>query len=148
MFSQTTEYALRAVVMLANSAPQAQTTDKLAQATKVPKAYLAKVLQALVRHGLVVSQRGVKGGVSLARSVTEITILDVVNAVDPIPRIHSCPLGIASHGKKLCPLHAKLDQTAAEVQSTFSQCSIGDMLSWDTKPLAFCEFPSPPRADG
>ena len=49
MFSQTVEYALRAVVHLSSMAPQAQTTEQIAATTLVPKAYLSKVLQALVR---------------------------------------------------------------------------------------------------
>ena len=45
MFSQTVEYALRAVCFLAGQAPVARTTDQIATATRVPKAYLSKVLQ-------------------------------------------------------------------------------------------------------
>ena len=47
MFSQTVEYALRAVVHLADQAPSPRTTDQIAAATRVPKAYLSKVLQGL-----------------------------------------------------------------------------------------------------
>ncbi len=106
MLSQTTEYALRAVVHLASLSPQPQTTNQISEATMVPRAYLAKVVQALVRAGILHSQRGVKGGVLLARSLDELTMLDVVNAVDPIQRIHTCPLGLPAHGVRLCPLHA------------------------------------------
>jgi len=44
MFSQTVEYALRAVLYLAREAPSPRTTDQIALATRVPKAYLSKVL--------------------------------------------------------------------------------------------------------
>src|SRR6478609_2456343 len=108
MFSQTVEYALRAVVHLASSAPRAQTTEEVAKATKVPQAYLSKVLQGLVAAGIVKSQRGIGGGMSLAKKPSELTILEVVNAVDPIKRIESCPLELASHGIKLCPLHRRV----------------------------------------
>ena len=50
MFSQTVEYALRAVAHLADRAPAARTTDEIAAATRVPKAYLSKVLQGLTRR--------------------------------------------------------------------------------------------------
>ena len=70
MFSQTVEYALRAVVHLADQAPAARTTDQIAAATLVPKAYLSKVLQRLERAGLVHSQRGVGGGMTLAKAST------------------------------------------------------------------------------
>ena len=83
MLSQTVEYALRAVAHLASEAPRPLTTEQIAETTRVPKAYLSKVLQALVRGGIVHSQRGVGGGMTLTRSPRAITILDVVNAVDP-----------------------------------------------------------------
>ena len=107
MFSQTVEYALRAVVQLAYAAPEAATASQVSEATKVPEPYLRKVLQALVRAGIVESQRGVGGGARLVPDPTELTILDVVNAVDAIPRIRSCPLDLAKHGARLCRNHPR-----------------------------------------
>ncbi len=94
MFSQTVEYALRAVVHLAFNATESQTTEQIARATKVPQAYLSKVLQSLVAAGVVKSQRGIGGGMSLVKKPRELTILEVVNAVDPIQRIKTCPLRV------------------------------------------------------
>ncbi|HKD37040.1 MAG TPA: Rrf2 family transcriptional regulator, partial [Pirellulales bacterium] len=54
MISQTVEYALRAVVYLAADAPAARTTEQVAKATRVPAAYLSKVLQNLARAKIVV----------------------------------------------------------------------------------------------
>src|SRR5262245_64497934 len=109
MISQTVEYALRAVVYLADQAPAPRTTDQIATATRVPKAYLSKILQGLSRGGIVHSQRGLGGGMTLVKPPAELTILEVVGAVDPIRRIKTCPLGIAAHGARLCPLHRRLD---------------------------------------
>ena len=75
MIAQTVEYALRAVIHLAYRAPGAQTTEQLATATLVPKAYLSKVLQGLVAQGIVSSRRGVGGGMTLA--------LDRVDKAEP-----------------------------------------------------------------
>src|SRR5262245_11425454 len=104
MFSKTVEYALRAVVYLAYESPDGCTTAALATATKIPKDYLAKILQDWRDGKIVTTQRGLGGGVSLAKPPAELTILDVVNAVEPIERIQSCPLGLAAHGVRLCPL--------------------------------------------
>ena len=68
MFSQTVEYALRAVVYLADQAPEARTTDQISEATQVPKPYLSKVLQNLGRSDIVRSQRGIGGGVTLVKT--------------------------------------------------------------------------------
>lgn len=139
MLSQTVEYALRAMVHLAASSPEARTTDQIAEATKVPKAYLSKVLQSLVRAGLVHSQRGVGGGMTLVHTPDQVTILQVVNAVEPMQRIHTCPLGLATHGKKLCPLHRRLDDAMAEVESAFSSTRLSEVLAAPGASIPLCE---------
>jgi Rrf2 family protein len=142
MLSQTVEYALRAVAHLADQSPDAQTTDQIAAITRVPKPYLSKVLQSLVRAGIVHSQRGVGGGISLARSPDELTILDVVTAVEPIGRIRTCPLGLAAHGVRLCPLHKRLDNALAMVEDAFRHTTLAEVLSEPTSSKPLCPFPS------
>lgn len=129
MFSQTVEYALRAAVHLAARAPEPQTTEQIAEATLVPRAYLSKVLQSLVRGGIVQTQRGVGGGISLKRPADKLTILEVVNAVEPIERIHTCPLGLSSHGKRLCPLHRRVDAAMATVEEAFRGTTLAEVLA-------------------
>jgi len=143
MFSQTVEYALRAVVQLAYAAPEASTTSTLAKVTQVPPAYLVKVLQALVRAGIVKSQRGIGGGVSLARDASRLTILDIVNAVDPIRRIKSCPLELATHGTKLCPLHRRMDAALAQVEQAFRSTTLAEVLADPSRIKPLCESDRP-----
>jgi Rrf2 family protein len=152
MFSQTVEYALRAVVYLAYQAPAPQTTDQIHAATRVKKAYLSKVLQNLVRHGLVHSQRGVGGGMTLARGPEAMTILDVINAVEPLTRITTCPLGLQAHGVRLCPLHRRLDNALAMVETAFAQTTLAEVLAEPTSSPPLCELTplgskSPPLGD-
>jgi Rrf2 family protein len=142
MLSQTVEYALRAVVHLADQAPAARTTEQIADVTQVPQAYLSKVLQALNRAGIVRSQRGVGGGVSLVKSPKQLTILEVVNAVDPIERITTCPLGLAAHGKQLCPLHRRMDDALALMEEAFRKTTLAEVLAEPTKSKPLCAFPS------
>jgi Rrf2 family nitric oxide-sensitive transcriptional repressor len=142
MFSQTVEYALRAVVHLADQAPAARTTDQIASATLVPKAYLSKVLQGLCHAGIVQSKRGLGGGMVLTKSPSDLTILEVVNAVEPIGRIRECPLGLAAHGVHLCPLHKRLDQALAQVEEAFRQTTLAEILAEPTTSRPLCEFPS------
>ena len=104
MLSKTAEYALRAMVCLARAPGRAESADYLAEVTKVPRRYLHKVLQDLVRAEIVRSQPGPGGGYALQAAPAKVTILDVVNAVAPQERIHQCPLGLATH-TSLCPLH-------------------------------------------
>lgn len=142
MFSQTVEYALRAVVHLASNAPQPQTTEAIARATRVPQAYLSKVLQNLVQAGVVKSQRGLGGGMSLVKTPAELTILEVVNAVDPIQRIKTCPLELATHGVRLCPLHRRVDNALAMVEDAFRGTTLQEIIDEPTESIPLCDFPA------
>jgi Rrf2 family nitric oxide-sensitive transcriptional repressor len=139
MLSQTVEYALRAVVYLARKPGESSTTEDVAEATRVPPAYLAKIFQGLVRAGVVRSQRGVGGGVMLARPADEVTILDVVNAVEPIRRITSCPLDLPTHGVRLCPLHKRMDQALATVEAAFKNTTLAEILAEPTDSVPLCD---------
>jgi Rrf2 family protein len=142
MFSQTVEYALRAVVYLASQAPTPRTTEDIARVTRVPQAYLSKVLQHLVEKGVVRSQRGIGGGMALVKDPAELTILEVVNAVDPIRRIRECPLGLAAHGVRLCPLHRRVDNALAQVEKAFRSTTLAEILAEPTSSVPLCEFPN------
>lgn len=146
MLSQTVEYALRAMVQLTYVAPRACSTEVLAGTTQVPRAYLSKVLQELRKAGMVHSRRGIGGGIALARPASEISILEVVNAVEPIRRISTCPLGLISHGKRLCPLHGKLDAAFATLEASFSETSLADIVAaphHGSKPLCAKDVHAP-----
>jgi Rrf2 family transcriptional regulator, nitric oxide-sensitive transcriptional repressor len=140
MFSKSVEYALRAVAHLAYEAPNPRTTEQIAAATCVDSVtYLSKVLQQLVRQGVVKSQRGIGGGITLAKPPADLTILEVVNAVEPIQRIKTCPLGLKSHGVRLCPLHRRLDDAMAHVEAAFGGTTLAEVLSEPTKSPPLCD---------
>ena len=82
--------------------------------------------------------------VLLARPATELTILEVVNAVEPIRRITTCPLGIASHGVNLCPLHKRMDDALAMVEKAFRESTLAEVLAEPTTSVPLCAFPGVP----
>ncbi len=129
MLSQTTEYALRATICLAYRPDGLVSTSELAEMTKVPMNYLAKVLQLLARSEIVSGRRGVGGGYRLARPASEISMLDVINAIDPIQRIRCCPLELKNHTTALCPLHHKLDEAIGMLINQFSGVTMADLIS-------------------
>ena len=141
MFSQTVEYALRAAVFLASRAGEPATTEEVAGRTRVPAPYLAKILQGLAKKGVVRAQRGVGGGVVLARPAAEVTILEVVNAVGPVQRITTCPLGLPSHGPRLCPLHKRLDAALAQVEAAFGGTTLAEVLADPSASVPLCDVP-------
>ncbi len=140
MISRTAEYALRAVVFLANNNEQPRTSAQISEATQVPVDYLAKVMRELGRAKLVRSRRGLNGGFTLAADPADINVLEVINAVDPIERIESCPLGIEGHAE-LCPLHRRLDDLIATVEQAFADTSIVELVS-SPRRRNLCRFPS------
>jgi Rrf2 family protein len=142
MLSSTAEYALRAVICLAQHPGKALTSGQIAQVTKVPANYLSKVLQELARAELVTSLRGIHGGFTLAVPPEEISILRIVNLVDPIKRIKGCPLKLPTHGGNLCPLHRRIDQAAGVIEQAFASTTVADLLA-ETNPCpALQEVPA------
>ncbi len=140
MISQTAEYALRAISLLAARHPHPVKTCQIAESARVPRPYLVKVLQALARSGIVKTRRGIGGGVSLTRNLNEVTILDVVSAVDPPRRITACPIGLAAHDVELCAMHARLDEALATMEQTFRETTLAALIA-DGTPRAGCPFP-------
>jgi Rrf2 family transcriptional regulator, nitric oxide-sensitive transcriptional repressor len=128
VFSTTLEYALRAVTFLACNPMEGLTAQRIAAGTQVPDDYLSKVLQQLVRGGVLTSQRGRNGGFQLARPASEISMLTVVNAVEPIVRIDKCPLGLRQHGVRLCPLHKRLDHAFGLVEKAFAETTLEELV--------------------
>ena len=131
MFSQTVEYALRAMVQLAADAPEASTTQSIAESTHVPGAYLAKVLQSLRRAGLISSRRGVGGGVRLAKPPKRINLLEVINAVEPLERSVQAPKRAA--GASLAPLNQRLDAMLSTLQKGCAATSLADVAARSAK---------------
>lgn len=138
MLSRTAEYALRATLCLAVSPTEAQTARQLAQATAVSPQYLTKVLCSLVRAGVVRSQPGPGGGFTLTRDPSLIALLEVVEAVEPLPRIRTCPLGNPDHAHKLCPLHTRLDAAVKHIEDEFRSCSLSLVLRESDAAALFC----------
>jgi Rrf2 family protein len=86
--SAKADYALRAVIELAASEDGPVKGERIAQAQEIPLKFLENILGDLRHAGIVRSQRGVEGGYWLARSADEITVAEVVRAVDgPIANV-------------------------------------------------------------
>jgi Rrf2 family protein len=85
------DYGVRVMVQLASAEPGARMSlGALAEAAEAPAAFLSKVLQQLVRTGLVVSHRGKRGGFSLANHGTNPSLLEIVDAMDGLPPLNDC----------------------------------------------------------
>lgn len=128
MFSQTAVYALRAMVQLSRVAPAPSSTAAIAESAVVPRAYLSKVLQELRKAGLVRCRRGVGGGVCLAMAPERISILQVVNAVEPVRRFQVSPL-LDIQNSCLLPLHQKLDDAFSMLEASLSHTTLAEVAA-------------------
>lgn len=130
MVSHTADYALRAVLLLAR-APQgsALRAYEIADATGAPRNYIAKVLSAIAKSGLVSSTRGPSGGFTLALPAADITLARIVDLFDNAPLNPRCMLG-SQHCDPSHPCrahsawHAVTDARRLPLTST----SIADLL--------------------
>ncbi|MDO8445202.1 MAG: Rrf2 family transcriptional regulator [Deltaproteobacteria bacterium] len=101
------EYAVRAVVYLA-AQPEGKISliSEISEVQEVPKSYLSKIMQHLVRSGLVRSRRGAKGGFVLARPADQITLRQTIEALEGQIHLNVCLIKKGEcHRDDLCPVH-------------------------------------------
>lgn len=137
--SKSTRYALLAAAEMARSRNDDHVTVSLvAKRHMIPENALAKVFQRLVRSGLAVGTRGVHGGYRLARRPSEITVLDVMNAFEPLGESGAF-LAPRSRGGNSAPAVDRLDMIVDSVdehrRSIFASVTL-DMLVADTADAA------------
>lgn len=125
------EYALRAVLYLAEQAPgEICALHAVAGAKDVPQSFLAKVFQNLVHADLVVSHRGARGGFSLARPADEITMADVIEAIDGPVSLNPC---IASPAycvsSAVCPVHDVWCRAQGAMMDVLATATFADLAS-------------------
>ena len=107
IYSRPCEYALRALTYITvNSDSELIRTQEIAETEGLPAPFLAKLLQQLARSGILVSVKGPKGGFGLARPPKEISLLEVVTAIDGEDGFMRCAIGLAECTDTApCPLH-------------------------------------------
>jgi Rrf2 family protein len=84
------DYAVRAVLHLARSGDQRTPTSAIAEEQKIPPSFLAKIISQLSIAGLLHTSRGARGGVTLAREPKDITLLEVIEAIDGPIQLNEC----------------------------------------------------------
>ncbi len=117
VFSQAGRYALRIMAIVASQPEGALLRAKdLTESTRVPAAYLSKVLRRLTEAGLLLSKKGHHGGFRLARNPGDIRLKDVLEAVNTQPDADSCVFGWgACNPDNPCPLHPLWSTLSAAV---------------------------------
>lgn len=124
--SKLSDYAVVVLTRL-DRAGTVQTSVGLAASTSVPEPTVAKVLKTLAQSGLVVSQRGARGGYRLGRSLDRISVADVIEAVDGPIAITACVDGTPCACGGHCHLHGRWDPVNAAVRKALSDVTLADL---------------------
>jgi len=118
--NQATDYAFRAVMYLTRFASDNEivSAQVIAEKEEVPMRFLLKIMRSLIKAGIVKSYRGVDGGYALAKPPEQITLLDVVEALEGPIRINRClvdPEYCSKHWSQYCSIHQVLNGVQTKI---------------------------------
>ncbi|WP_276498995.1 RrF2 family transcriptional regulator [Pontibacter litorisediminis] len=131
LLSKTAEYALRAIVYIAlNDAQGLKIGVKdIAKELELPSHFMGKILQDLVRKGVISSVKGPGGGFFLHRPAGEISILEVVRTIDGLEAFRKCGMGMKQcSDTHPCPLHDDIKEYRNQMLRIFSSKSIQTLV--------------------
>jgi Rrf2 family transcriptional regulator, nitric oxide-sensitive transcriptional repressor len=130
--SKSTELAIHGLFQLAVSSPKQLLVAEMASAQKVSTSYLAKVFQKLARKGLVRSTRGKRGGFALARNPAEISLADIVRAVEAEEPLYDC-LGPQRDCKAngTCLTRQRFEEAEQGMYNVLESTSLAEILDSD-----------------
>jgi Rrf2 family protein len=124
------DYAVRVIVDLAAQPAGASVrTEEVGRRTGVPQAYLSKIIQALARVGLVRTQRGTRGGISLLEDPRVITLRQVIEAVEGPIYLNRCLVrpGLCPRDR-FCPVHPVWARIQEIVTHELDSVRVGDLV--------------------
>ena len=130
-FSRTADYGLRAALEIAR-APEGSlvTRHAVARATSAPASVLAQALASLVRAGLLIARAGPRGGYRLSRPTDELSIYEIVIAIDSDEHDERCVLReTACSWEGACPFHAFLINAQDQYLDTLRATTLADILA-------------------
>ncbi|MBX3384974.1 MAG: Rrf2 family transcriptional regulator [Phycisphaeraceae bacterium] len=134
MISQSSGYAMTALGFVAAAGGRPVLVKEVAQASGIPAAYLAKLVHILAKRGLVVTQRGVGGGVTLARQATLISLLDICQALaDPILETRCMLSNVPCSDVRACPAHEFWTAQREQVMAFLKRTTVADIAAFEAR---------------
>ncbi len=132
LVTRETDYAVRCVLYLARETDQVASVGEIAQQMHIPKSFLAKILQRLVREGIVESIRGVNGGFRLLKSPADITLLEVLTAIQGVAPVNTCAIDKRRcRMSPKCAVHPVWVEIRKEVEQRLGTQTISSLVgSW------------------
>lgn len=135
LFSKTCEHGVRAMIYLARQPPDSSHSVKtIARELGAPFHFLSKILQSLGEAGLVKTARGVGGGVTLARPAREISLFDIVTAIEGDTMFTACMLGLPGCGEQApCTLHAEWTIRRRQLMTMFKRATLARLAQREAR---------------
>ncbi|MDP2851702.1 MAG: Rrf2 family transcriptional regulator [Sulfuricurvum sp.] len=129
MLSSACQDTIRAAVWLSTKpVGEFHRIQEISEALDLPFHFMAKSLQKLVHAGIIISQRGAAGGVTLSRDASEITLLSIIDAVDGSTFFDACVLGIGNcESEKPCALHSQWDKWRQEMLEMYDAMCLSEI---------------------
>lgn len=131
LLSKACEYGIRAVLYLTTSTPGTYVPIRtISDMLSIPYHFLAKIVQTLAQRDVLASSRGPNGGVALARPASQISLEEIVLAVDGSAVFTECVLGLPGCGEqKPCPLHEQWAPARDRIHRMFEQVSLAELAA-------------------
>jgi Rrf2 family protein len=134
MMSQASGYAATALGFVAAAGGKPVLVKEVAEASDIPSPYLAKIVNTLARKGLLITQRGIGGGVLLARAATDITLHDICVALDDPSVLPRCMLGTAvCSDERACPAHQFWSNVRNQYVTYLRQRTVADIAAFELR---------------
>ena len=136
LFSRQCEYALQALMYMAlQNHGKSISIKELTQRLNIPYHFVAKTLQNLTHKGLLSSQKGPSGGFALAKPAEDITLIDIIEAIDGGSFMKDCILGFEQCSQeKPCSLHEQWLTARESIAEMLKTKSIAEMAGRMKKP--------------
>jgi Rrf2 family protein len=130
VITRATEYAVRTVLYLAQQPKDDIVLKKdICRTQEVTPAFLTKILQPLIKMGIVSSQRGVGGGFLLARDPSEITMLDILQAEEGLLKLNHCLVDTDfCHRDGYCSAHEVWQEAQQKMAEILQAYTIADLV--------------------
>ncbi len=128
-FSKTCEYAIRAVIFIAQKSENGNKVSikEIAAGIDSPEHFIAKILQDLSKRGLIQSSKGPNGGFYTDQYTRKHTLADVVKAIDGDKIFTGCGLGLKNCSEvKPCPLHHEFKAIRKQMYQTLQRATVGE----------------------
>lgn len=127
--TRAADYGVRVMIHLASDGPGSRSSlAELAEVSEVPAAFLSKVLQRLVRGGLVASRRGKRGGFELLDRGRNASLLDILNALDGVPALNACLLEGECKRSTWCAAHYVWVEAQERMRNVLSAATLPQLV--------------------